>query len=434
MELEEGLGPEWFYGGITFTDEKQGWAAVYHWIFHTEDGGQTWKLQFDTGKTSQAVSKIDFRDALNGCVAGWSVICTNDGGKTWSERLGAASNDDEGLGGVSLIGQSDGWTVGRLGRIYKTADGGRSWKIAVQSNKCGGSPFFVNKQTGWLYNWWVFNNICRTDDGGHTWEQLDVGVKVKGIFFIDDKTGWVVGMIEEWKNGKDTHYSGDRINAWSVIKHTTDGGKTWETQYKETMGTKLFSELLAVFFINPNTGWVVGDKGVILHTEDGGKHWLHQKSGNIRNSLSRVQFLDTKIGWITGVRFGDRWTGIILNTSDGGKHWTLQHTQEAVTFNDLVFLDKSSGWVSGHSETGEFGVLIHTVDSGATWLKSESSSIDYNHMAFLDKERGAIFSGETGFVLITADGGKTWKRRRIPLKKAPWHFSEIFEKPDMNTK
>lgn len=134
---EEGLGSEWFYGGITFADEKQGWAAVYHWLFHTDDGGETWALQFDTGNKDHALGPIAFREALHGCVAGWSVMCTEDGGKTWLERLGAAPNDDEGLGGVSLIGQSDGWTVGRHGQIYKTVDGGKSWKYSVQRPNAG---------------------------------------------------------------------------------------------------------------------------------------------------------------------------------------------------------------------------------------------------------------------------------------------------------
>jgi photosystem II stability/assembly factor-like uncharacterized protein len=436
-ELEEGLGAEWFYGSITFANEKQGWAAVYHWIFHTEDGGQTWKLQFDTGKTDYALGPIAFRDALHGCAAGWSVICTEDGGKTWSERLGAAPNDDEGLGGVSLIGQSDGWTAGRLGRIYKTVDDGRSWKIALQSNRCGSEPFFVNKRTGWLYNWRIFNCICRTDDGGQTWVKQDPGIEVKNVFFTDDTNGWSIGIIGETKDGKQintTSSSNDLAKAWRFIKHTTDGGKTWSTQYKEFMDSDRYSGFTGVYFTNPATGWVVAKKDTILFTKDGGNHWEHQKSGDDRNDYSRVYFINSQMGWITGFRFHEQLTGIILTTTDGGKNWKTQHTQEDVAFAEIYVTDKKEIWISGQSESGEFGMLVHTVDGGSTWSKNGFSSIDSNHMTFLNKEKGTIFSDETGFVLITTDGGKTWNRRRIPLKKIPWHCSEIFEIPVIDAK
>lgn len=430
-ELEEGLGPAWFYGSITFANEKQGWVAVYHWIFHSDDGGRTWVIQFDTGKTDYAIGDIAFRDPMHGCATGWSVICTEDGGRTWSERLGLAPNDDKRLGGLSFIGRSDGWTVGGGSLIYKTADGGRSWNMAPKSsNKCGGSPFFVNKQTGWLYG----SSICRTDDGGQSWVKQDVGIAVKNLYFIDAANGWAVGSIGETKDGRQTtSISNDVVKIWRVIKYTADGGKTWTTQYKE-LGPDRYSDFRGVFFINSSNGWVVANKDTILFTKDGGKHWGHQKGGDARNDYSHVHFINSKTGWITGYRFHDRWTGIILATVDGGKHWSVQYTEEDVGFDDIYVTDRKEIWVSGNTDSGELGALIHTTDGGVTWSADVFSSMGFNRMAFLDKDRGAIFSEITGFVVITDDGGKTWKRKRIPLNKNPWHFSEIFNKKEMDAK
>ena len=39
------------------------------------------------------------------------------------------------------------------------------------------------------------------------------------------------------------------------------------------------AELTDVFFLDPDQGWAVGDRGVILHTEDGGRHWQVQRVG-----------------------------------------------------------------------------------------------------------------------------------------------------------
>ncbi len=424
----EGLGPVWWYGDLAFVNEKQGWAVVnQEYIFHTADGGKTWTAQLDTGAMSFGLSHVSFRDARNGCVSGSTIYCTEDGGKTWQERLGVRPGDGRMLGGISLAGRSGGWVVGNNGLIMTTGDNGRTWTDVQQWNKCGETPYFVDKKTGWLYSPLGFNSLCKTSNGGHTWEKQEIGIKVMNMIFVDNSTGWAVGIIEEWKDGKDSNYSPDLINVWGVIKHTTDGGKTWETQYKESMGKKGFPGLTDISFINSKTGWVVGKGGTILHTKDGGIHWEHQKSGDVKYSLSRVHFIDSKLGYATGAQVTNFWTGIILHTDDGGKQWQVRHRLEGVWLRDLYFKDKKSGWVLGSTEYEEVGVLLHTEDGGKTWSEKEFINTVYGRFAFLDKELGIVYS-ENGSFFFTTDDGKTWNKRRVPLKKYPWHVSEIFEK------
>lgn len=47
--------------------------------------------------------------------------------------------------------------------------------------------------------------------------------------------------------------------------------------YQNPYPTK--NTLLAVKFITPNKGWIVGQYGTILYTEDGGENWEAQESG-----------------------------------------------------------------------------------------------------------------------------------------------------------
>ncbi len=426
--MGEGLGFDWWYGDIAFANEKQGWAVINQWfVFHTEDGGKTWTTRLNTGLGSYGFSHVSLRDAQNVCVSGSTIYCTEDGGKSWQERLGVEPGGSKMLGGVSLVGQSAGCVVGNNGLIMKTEDSGRNWKYPSKGNECGDRPFFINKKAGWLYDPRAFNSLCRTDDGGYSWEKQEVGIKVRDVFFVDNATGWAVGTIEEWKDGKESNASYNLINVWVVIKHTTDGGKTWATQLKESMDKEYYLGLHKVSFINRDTGWAVGEKGVILHTEDGGKHWQHQKSGDVKFSLYATNFIDAKVGWIVGMRVSDGWTGIILYTEDSGKHWKVQHRLRDVGFHDLHLMGKKSGLVIGETESSEVGVLLHTEDGGKTWSEKRFETIGYSHLAFLDKERGVIYSSNGSF-LITTDGGKTWNKRRPPLKRYPWHFSEIFEK------
>ncbi len=65
-----------------------------------------------------------------------------------------------------------------------------------------------------------------------------------------------------------------QLDPGGTILKTTNGGSSWETQ---NSGTEEF--LISSFFINSNTGWVVGSNGSILKTTNGGVNWLSQTSG-----------------------------------------------------------------------------------------------------------------------------------------------------------
>ncbi len=417
---------------LFFVDDKKGWAVVgFSLIFHTKDGGRTWTNQLHTGRAlSYGLSRISFSDAQNGCAAGSSILCTADGGKTWNEKLGVPAGSGKRINhfevqfqGISFPGQSIGWAVGNDGFLMKSEDGGRSWKLAARRDECGQDVYFVNNKTGWFYNTTDYTTyICRTDDGGHTRQKQEVGLWVWGMFFTDASTGWSMGTIED-RNQR------DRIeNVYGVIKHTTDGGKTWTTQYKELMGTSRFGTgLLGIFFINNDIGWISARNGTVLHTEDGGMHWERQKIGSsFEDQLIGIQFINPKVGWIAGIGGNEEWMGIVLQTVDGGKHWEKQYSIKDVGLTGIFFMDEKIGWLTGLSEDGGSGWLLHTADGGAKWMKEEFGDIGYSNPAFLDKQRGAI-STKKGLIILTTNGGQTWQKIRKPIRKYPWHFSEMFE-------
>ncbi len=421
---------KWDRGCIFFTDDKNGWAVIgLGSIFHSKDGGKTWVDQLHAG-SSYALNRISFMDKRSGCTAGSTIFCTADEGKTWKEKLGVLPEHSKRIDdflvqihGISFPRSSFGWAVGDDGQIMKTEDGGKTWKMAARRDECGSAVFFVDKKTGWIYAPRDYTTyICRTDDGGRTRQNQEVGIWVRGLFFSDSSTGWAVGTIEERNERKEI----DKV--YGVIKYTADGGKTWSTQFKELMGhDRLRTGLFEVSFIDRENGWVVGNQGMILHTTDGGKRWEHQASGSTDYFLRNIHFLDTKFGWIIGTKAIEGaagWTGIILYTEDGGKKWNLQHKKDNAWLNGIFFTDNKTGWVTGRSEEG-FGWLLFTEDGGNTWTKEEPSVIGYD-LIFLDKDRGVIPTTKAWF-FITTEGGKTWKRIRKPVRKYPWHVSEVFE-------
>lgn len=429
------LPNDWWEEDFVFLDDKNGWLVLGTWqIFHTTDGGKSWEAK-EVGYRSYGLSRISFIDAQHGCAGGTSIICTEDGGETWQERLGIKPGEMERrdgfmilIRGISLTTPSLGWVVGVEGEILKTEDGGKNW--AVKSRSRNLSDYFWDSSIGWTRSYRDYGrhkikgSLVKTENSGLTWtaqKEFDAAVDIH-YFFLNSSSGWVVG--QEWDHtdyGPDIHYS--------FIFHTTDGGKTWLLQFKKTGGERgISNDLQDIYFINSDTGWVVGANGLVLHTEDGGKNWNKQNSGT-KFKLREVQFIDAQRGWIIGHNMTENGAAaIILHTNDSGKHWFVQWKKETewMGLTNLSFVNEKIGWVIGPiNEYSGDAIFLHTTNGGKTWSEKVLSKIDYDKMYFHDKDKGAILT-EKGTVLITNDGGTTWTKELQFVRRYPWHISELF--------
>lgn len=268
---------------------------------------------------------------------------------------------------------------------------------------------FVNTCTGWVTG--ENGTLFRTNDGGKTWTDLSgkTDGTIKGIHFTDPYHGWIAGNKDN-AAGKNT----------GMILHSSDGGSDWEPGIKlqpskdyrdqETLKSSFkrigketgivldidCQYFNALDFINPDTGWVVGECGAILHTSNGGTDWMVQGK-TIEEGLHDVCFVNDSTGWIVGDK------GVIYHTSDGYS-WQAQSGGITVTLHAVHFVDEHTGWAAG-----AHGIILHTNDGGATWYKQSSGTYKTLHdIDFADTDRGWV-AGQNGTLLHTADGGLTWQ-------------------------
>jgi len=93
---QEPLPTPWGLYDVDMVSATEGWAVSHPItgdhanIFHTTNGGKTWKQQ---GGLFSQLSGISFADALHGVAVGNEYRFTVDGGKTW--QSGSASTDIE---------------------------------------------------------------------------------------------------------------------------------------------------------------------------------------------------------------------------------------------------------------------------------------------------------------------------------------------------
>ena len=129
------------------------------------------------------------------------------------------------------------------------------------------------------------------------------------------------------------------------------------------------AQLTGVQFVDANTGWAVGDRGVIWHTSDGGQHWERQVSP-VTCRFESLCFLTPKDGWLVGGalrRYSHQSEGVVLRTRDGGRQWTRIDGKMLPRLVSVRMLDARRGWVVGYHSTRYPVGVFRTSDGGRSW-------------------------------------------------------------------
>ncbi len=230
----------------------------------THDVGGTWIRTTRKGSDLWKVVAADAATAWACCDGG--LLATADGGASWATLIGLPWEYSTAYG-LAASSRSVLWTAGRTGdrdgAVYRSTDGGVSWKqvLYVKAEPPVGDPPYTEDTL--VRRWFT------------------------GVAAVDELTAWAVGLR-------------------GMIYKTGDGGATWTSQ---SGGTKL--ALWAVTAIDANTAWAVGDRGTILGTVDGGRTWVAQAAGTTDN-LRDVAAADRRVVWAAGLR-------TLLKTVTGGE-------------------------------------------------------------------------------------------------------------------
>ncbi|HOV98712.1 MAG TPA: YCF48-related protein [Bacteroidota bacterium] len=192
---------------VVFADVNNGWACGNNGtVIHTTDGGQTWLPQITN--TNIYLWWIEFVDSLHGYIAGGHYddnssifLSTTDGGNNWQPHdLSQYSYPLYPLFSVDFIDKDIGWTVGRGGLILKTTDGGNSWiDQSYYPPLWFSDVYFLNKDTGYVFNPGENCKLLCTTDGGENWE-------VRNIYASNEFASLVVKDVPN-DNGKNVFLS-----------------------------------------------------------------------------------------------------------------------------------------------------------------------------------------------------------------------------------
>jgi photosystem II stability/assembly factor-like uncharacterized protein len=191
---------------------------------------------------------------------------------------------------------------------------------------------------------------------------------------------------------------------------TADGGASWKRQkfYLTARG-------LDVAFPDARTGWLVTDAGGVLRTTDGGAGWDVVDVSKLQ--LKAIAATDETHAWVVGVAgaaLGDAGVATVRRTSDGGKTWTRTSFAD-VQLADVSFSDPRHGVLVALDR------IWVTQDGGRSWSLSRRLGMAVLTSACAGDAYTSWVAGwgtQEGmpFVLVTKNGGLTWRKLRIDVQ------------------
>jgi photosystem II stability/assembly factor-like uncharacterized protein len=300
------------------------------------------------------------------------------------------------------------------GYVYKSADGGRSWRQMFAGLE--GNPveaLAIDPRTpSILYAGTVRNfiptkgGLFKTTDGGRRWRRLGIGPAAQSVtaLAIDPRSPTIV-------------YVGADVDAFSErgggLFKTTNGGSSWKAM-NAGLPTSPWVDALAIDPQRPETLYIATD-GDLFKTTNGGRKWRRADTG-LASSASTLA-IDRRRPTTLYAASSDY--GGVFKTTNGGRSWRSVNTGLGrFTHVEALAVDpRRSGtvYVGTYSETATTRTprVFKTTNGGGSWraanvgLPKDETVWD---IAVDPLAPATVYAGTSGAgVFKSVDGGRSWR-------------------------
>ena len=234
-----------------------------------------------------------------------------------------------------------------------------------------------------------YGNALRTVDGGQTWTSAPAEL-TNPDELIRDIT---------FPNGGERGFAGTSSGKLLV---SNDGGDSWSTVPQFASNQK--AEDIEQITFSADGTFGIAKVGVdLLTTSDRGTRWQRRK-GPDSSHIVGDYFIQVKAEPAPRGAWMVSYLGLIVRTVDGGATWTEREDLESLQLTSLSFSpDGKHMWAA--SRKG----VAHSSDGGSSWTMQHSSTVEMQDITFhRDGQRGWAVGAE-GQGILTNDGGKTWQ-------------------------
>jgi photosystem II stability/assembly factor-like uncharacterized protein len=264
---------------------------------------------------------------------------------------------------------------------------------------------FPQKQIGFLGG--DSGALYKTTNGGNSFNLINSpnpNCKINSIWFFNANSGLIFTDSAEIFS---TNNAGVNWNKIIYPYALPDSSYTWNLKYFNSS-----------FFINDSIGFVGGgfnspsgiSRAILHKTVNAGLTWT-PISLPILKPIEKIYFTDSLIGYICTY-------GKVLKTYNGGQSWSTILDYQYISFNDIIFLNKDTGFLASNG-------LLKTMNGGITWTTVNTPFSAVSNIEFA--EGGILYAYIGTDIYLSADLGTTWTKLTINASLSPmYHYLSDF--------
>jgi photosystem II stability/assembly factor-like uncharacterized protein len=299
------------------------------------------------------------------------------------------------LRGLSVVNEKVIWASGTGGTYLRTIDGGKNWKVGKvpDADKLDFRDVeALDANTAYLLR--IGNGessrIYKTTDGGGSWKMQFKNTNEKAFF----------DAFAFWDRNNGIAMS-DPVDGKYLLIETTDG-ESWKAANNNKMANANNGEAAfaasgtCILSLGKNNVWLVsgGGDARVFRSTNRGSSWLVSNTpitkGTAGSGIFSIAMFDAKNGVIVGGNYEkpDEINGNLAFTNDGGVNWTLGKGLSGYR-SGVTYIDKNT-----LIAVGSGGSDLST-DGGGNWKNLDKE----NYNAVQARGRKAIWAvGANGLV------------------------------------
>ena len=334
-------------------------AAASGGVWKTVNAGVTWTPVFDN-EGSYSIGSITL-DPKNPFVVwvgtgennsqrsvsyGDGVYRSDDGGKSWknvglknSEHIGKIVIDPRNSQTVYVAAQGPLWSPGGDRGLYKTTDGGATWKCVLAISENTGvtdvvldprnpdvliAAAYQRRRAVWtLINGGPESALYKSTDGGANWRKLTSGLPTENLGRI--------GLAMAPTNPDIVYASVESIDKKGGIFRSTDRGETWERRNDFDQQAQYYAHLV----VDPKNAERVYVMGVYMQVSDDGAKTLRRLGEKWKHVDNHAIWIDSKHPdyYLVGCDGG------VYESFDKGANWRFHGNLPITQFYDVTVDD-----------------------------------------------------------------------------------------------
>jgi photosystem II stability/assembly factor-like uncharacterized protein len=372
--------------GLEMIDEMRGWARGWSSVWHTDDGGLSWRNVTPAGveaylKLSWSVAANFFLDEklawflapVPGEEETSTLYRTVNAGRTWTSfqapfRVAQLFFLDP-FSGWALVSGSEVEST----QLYSTSDGGETWTLVHNAQHIAQDTTGIVPVSGRMQG----------AGGLASANSLPAEGGLTGPVFRSTQRGWI-GGLSAFSGGEEpfyeTHDGGEHWNRVDLGLKRQFPGRDFYIFPPQFFGQASQEGVLPVF-VKANTSALTNGLWMFFFSEDGGESWKPSGPLFVESGIMMFNVVSAReIFVLDSTR--------VYTSSDAAANWqpvnarfnnTLMFETRLTGVYQAQFVNRRAGWGWGWGN-GDYFHLYRTQDGGKTWHEIIPEQLPASHL------------------------------------------------------